>query len=251
MNPASNAFRFNTLTSLFAVSLRMGTVCASTDTQTAWNTGSKPNFIFILSDDQAPDTVGAWGNPEVKTPNLDRLSAQGVNFMKAYNPGSWSPAVCIPSRTMFNSGLQVWRSQAADRQNALDIFKFWPHVMRDAGYATYMTGKWHLQVPVRDAYEHVRNPRPGMPSVLPGSHPDAYNRPIEGVEDTWDPADPGRGGFWSGGKHWSEVLADDAEIFLQQASERDEPFFMYLSFRTLRARAFHHRRTRHGGGPPH
>ena len=190
----------------------------------------KPNFILILSDDQAPDTVGAWGNPQIKTPNLDRLSRRGVNFMQTYNPGSWSPAVCMPSRTMLNSGLSTWRSRQVHDQNGLDKVKFWSHVMRDAGYATYMTGKWHLKVPVEDAYEHVRHERPGMPRVVPKSHPDAYNRPREGVEDTWDPADPSRGGFWQGGKHWSEVVADDAEVFLQQAAAEDRPFFMYLAF---------------------
>jgi choline-sulfatase len=190
----------------------------------------KPNFIFILSDDMAPDTIGAWGNPHVITPNLDRLSNQGVNFMNTYNPGSWSAAVCAPSRTMLNSGLQVWQSRAANQPKALKEIPFWAHVMRDAGYATYMAGKWHLRVPADQAFEHVRNVRPGMPDVQPNSHPDAYNRPLAGVGDTWDPADSGRGGFWLGGKHWSEVLADDAAHFIQQAAAEDRPFFMYLAF---------------------
>jgi choline-sulfatase len=85
-------------------------------------------------------------------------------------------------------------------------------------------------MPAEDAFEHVRNVRPGMPNVLPESHPDAYNRPIEGQADTWDPADKSRGGFWEGGTHWSEVVADDAEIFLQHAAESEQPFFMYLAF---------------------
>jgi len=191
---------------------------------------TRPNFIFILSDDQAPDTVGAWGNPGIKTPNIDRLSAAGVNFLNTYNPGSWSGAVCIPSRTMLNSGLSVWRSRKANHSNGLERVPFWSHVMRDAGYATYMTGKWHLKVLVEQAYQQVRHRRPGMPKVVPSTHPDAYNRPIEGVEDTWDPADPSRGGFWEGGKHWSEVVADDAELFLEQAAASEQPFFMYLAF---------------------
>lgn len=191
---------------------------------------AKPNFVFILSDDQAPDTVAAWGNPHIITPNLDRLSNAGTNFMNAYNAGSWSRAVCIPSRVMINSGLQVWQSQAINSPEGLEELPFWSHVMRDAGYATYMTGKWHLSIPVDEAYEFVSNARPGMPNVVPRSHPDAYNRPIAGAEDTWDPSDPSRGGFWEGGKHWSEVVADDAEIFIEQAAADERPFFMYLAF---------------------
>ena len=96
----------------------VGSLPASADARSA-DSGEKPNFILILSDDQAPDTVGAWGNPQIKTPNLDRLSSSGVNFMHTYNPGSWSGAVCLVSRAMLNSGLSAWRARRIHNEEGL------------------------------------------------------------------------------------------------------------------------------------
>jgi len=65
---------------------------------------------------------------------------------------------------------------------------------------------------------------------MPKQTPQGYNRPIQGQADPWSPWDPKFGGYWEGGKHWSEVLGDDAVAFLRQAAGRDKPFFMYLAF---------------------
>jgi choline-sulfatase len=65
---------------------------------------------------------------------------------------------------------------------------------------------------------------------MPGDTPAGYNRPLPGKPDPWSPSDPKFGGFWKGGKHWSEVLGDDGIDFLGQAAESDKPFLMYLAF---------------------
>jgi choline-sulfatase len=65
---------------------------------------------------------------------------------------------------------------------------------------------------------------------MPNQTEAGYNRPIEGQPDPWKPWDKTRGGYWKGGKHWSEVLGDHAEEFLDNASKSDKPFFMYLAF---------------------
>ena len=57
-----------------------------------------------------------------------------------------------------------------------------------------------------------------------------YNRPINEKDKSWIAYDTTNGGFWEGGKHWSEVLKDDALDFIEDASNSDNPFFMYLSF---------------------
>jgi arylsulfatase A-like enzyme len=191
----------------------------------------KPNFLFIFTDDQGPDTIAALGHPHLQTPKMDSLVKQGITFTHAYNPGSWSPAVCLPSRAMINSGMSVWRSDDARRLDAFNRgYRYWSQILADAGYETYMTGKWHIPAPVRQAFDHVGTVRAGMPAVFPRGKPEAYNRPIHGKADEWDPADPSRGGFWAGGKHWSEALADEAEAFIEQAARSDRPFFMYLAF---------------------
>ena len=98
--------------------------------------------------------------------------------------------------------------------------------MKRAGYETYMSGKWHVKIKPEDIFDHVKDVRPGMPNQTP----EGYNRPIEGQPDPWKPWDTERGGYWKGGKHWSEVLGDNAEAFLKNAAKSEKPFFMYLAF---------------------
>lgn len=70
----------------------------------------QPNIVFIFADDLSYHDVGTYGNDEVRTPNIDALAKKGVKFTRVYNMGSWSPAVCMPSRTMLNTGLYVWNA---------------------------------------------------------------------------------------------------------------------------------------------
>lgn len=189
-----------------------------------------PNIVFIFADDQCFDTVGGLGHPVVKTPNLDRLVEEGITFTHAYNQGSWTGAVCVASRTMLNTGRFLWKAARLDQQKAVEqerqSGRFWSEHMKAAGYTTYMTGKWHVKADSQKAFDFQVNERPGMPKDTP----EGYNRPIDGQPDPWSPSDPKFGGFWEGGKHWSEVLGDDSLEFLARAGKRDEPFFMYLAF---------------------
>jgi len=188
----------------------------------------KPNILFIFADDQCYDTIGALGNDEVKTPNLDRLATSGVSFRNTYNMGGWNGAVCVASRAMLNTGRMVWRAHAAERRYDQLIAKgqTWSQLLKKAGYETYMTGKWHVKMKPERIFDNVVHERPGMPNQTP----QGYNRPTEGKLDVWSPYDQSFNGFWKEGKHWSEVLADDAESFLNKAGKNDAPFFMYLAF---------------------
>ena len=71
----------------------------------------------------------------------------------------------------------------------------------------------------------------GMPGDF-FSHEDkkGYGRPVDEKDLSWVAYDTLNGGFWEGGKHWSELLKDDALDFINDASTRDDPFFMYLAF---------------------
>ncbi len=188
----------------------------------------RPNILFIFSDDQCFDALGALGNDQVQTPNLDRMVRSGLTFTHAYNMGSWSPAVCVASRTMLNTGRFLWRAEAVygTAEQERQAGRWWPLLIKSAGYDTYMTGKWHVRADAERSFDYVTHVRPGMPNQTP----EGYHRPIDGQPDAWSPYDTRFEGFWKGGKHWSEVLADDAEAFLQQAAQRDNPFFMYLAF---------------------
>jgi choline-sulfatase len=188
----------------------------------------RPNVLFLLADDQAFDTLHALGNDEIETPNLDRLVHRGTTFRRAYNQGGWSGAICVASRTMLTTGRFLWHAHELNPQKELEAGRFWPARMRGAGYETYFTGKWHIQAQVQQAFDHAEHVRGGMPN----QSPQGYNRPLAGLPDTWKPWDKSRGGFWQGGQHWSEVVADDAIGFLRHAKESDngKPFFMYVAF---------------------
>lgn len=188
----------------------------------------QPNILFIFSDDHSFYDVGFYGNKEVHTPNIDALARAGVVFSHAYNMGSWSPAVCMPSRTMLQSGLFLWNARNYDKNKWFEQGLYWPQILRQAGYRTYMTGKWHVHdVQVDAIFDVVLNERPGMPNDTE----EVYQRPaFRELEDPWSPYRPEFGGFWEGGKHWSEVLVEDFEVMLDEAVERKEPFFMFLSF---------------------
>ena len=65
---------------------------------------SYPNVLFFFTDDQRFDTIGALGNPHIKTPNMDWLVENGTTFENAYIMGGTDEAVCMPSRAMLMTG---------------------------------------------------------------------------------------------------------------------------------------------------
>ncbi|MCF7788870.1 MAG: sulfatase-like hydrolase/transferase [Prosthecobacter sp.] len=189
---------------------------------------AKPNVLFLFADDFTYEAVRAFGHTEIDTPNIDRLAARGTTFTRAYNMGSWSGAVCVASRMMLNTGRSVWDAGAVykttDKERQSGVL--WSQLMSKAGYKTYMTGKWHVQTDATKVFDMAMDVRPGMPKTVPTS----YNRPIAGQTDAWSPYDKSLGGFWEGGKHWSEVVNDHTITFLNDAKQQEKPFFIYSAF---------------------
>ena len=189
----------------------------------------RPNILFIFADDQSFNTIHALGNSEVQTPNLDRLVKNGTTFTHAYNMGSWSGAVCVASRTMLVTGKFVWHANKIYKDTDKlyrQKGKLWPQRLAKQGYETYFSGKWHIRAQADKAFDYCNHVRPGMPNQTPAG----YNRPLNKDDKNWQPWDTKFDGFWKGGKHWSEVLGDDAVGYLEQAAKREKPFFMYLAF---------------------
>ena len=210
------------------LSLAAAAVAAAPHKLLAAEKTNMPNFLFIFADDMTFESIRALGFDELHTPNLDRLVRRGVSFTHTYNQGGWSGAVCICSRSMLHTGRFVWNAHNIHKQceQERQAGRFWSEYLKGAGYKTYMTGKWHNPAKVNKAFDVVKDVRPGMPNQTAKG----YNRPIDGQPDPWSPSDPKFGGYWKGGRHWSEIVADHGEEFLADATKQDKPFFMYLAF---------------------
>ncbi|MCG8586481.1 MAG: sulfatase-like hydrolase/transferase [Pirellulales bacterium] len=126
---------------------------------------NRPNILFILADDQAPQTLGVYGNDVCQTPNIDRIANEGMLFRNAHHMGSASGAVCRPSRTMIMTGRHVWNlpkgqnqgrkkkkkqkgaakpvsfDAAADAPGEDPAQQSMPAIFNRAGYATFRTCK--------------------------------------------------------------------------------------------------------------
>ncbi|MBS1859570.1 MAG: sulfatase-like hydrolase/transferase [Acidobacteria bacterium] len=191
----------------------------------------RPNFLFLIADDLTFRGVRALGNPEVETPAIDRLMERGCTFTHCFHQGSWSGAVCIASRTMLNTGLTAFRARKEVEQTQL-----WGQTFGEAGYDTYLVGKWHLSRPaLKRSFLATGAVSPGMFE----SGPDAYNRPSPG--NTWTPWDTSRKGQWLHTSQWAnaqtdeikhsaEIWADGAIAHLQQVAAASKPFFLYVGF---------------------
>jgi len=175
----------------------------------------RPNILFLFADDQRPDTVGAYGNPHIRTPNIDRLVRSGFNFRRGYCMGSIHGAVCQPSRAMLMSGRTLWRVPMN-----LKGVPLLPDVLARSGYITFGTGKWHNRAEsFTRAFQHGK-------SVFIGGMSDHTKVPIRDLGADGKLTPPRMSGRFS-----SEIFADAVIEFLgSRKGKSDKPFFAYAAF---------------------
>lgn len=188
----------------------MGSSCASVIENS--EAASKPNIVFILTDDQRFDAMSCLGHPFLKTPNMDRIRNEGVLFKNAFV----STSLCAPARASFLTGTYALRHGVVGNWGCeFDNEKTpsFPSVLQKSGYDTAFIGKWHMK---RNA-----SPRPGF--------------------DYWV-SFPGQGRYMDqklniNGKevqtkgYLTDILTDYAVKYISR--ERDKPFCLYLSHKAV------------------
>jgi len=173
----------------------------------------RPNFLILFADDQRADTLSAWGNRHIRTPQIDRLVRRGMSFQANYCLGANNGAVCIPSRAMLMSG-RAWFGLRNDMAGSLLL----PEYLGAHGYQTFATGKWHNG---RDSF--ARAFQQGR-SVFFGGMADHTRTTV---------CDFSREGFTPdrvATRFSSEEFADAAIGFLQGVNRHTPPFLCYVAF---------------------
>ena len=184
---------------------------------------SRPNVIFILADDLGYGDPGCFGQKLIQTPHIDRLAAEGVRFTQAYAGAT----VCAPSRCCLMTGKHG--GHAAIRGNReikpegqepmpTDTFTL-AHLMKKAGYATGIIGKWGLGYPGSTS----------TPDKMGFDYFFGYNCQREAHEYYPEHLWRNNEKVMLGGKSYShDLMADEARAFVRR--HQNQPFFLYLAF---------------------
>jgi arylsulfatase A-like enzyme len=193
-------------------------------TAVAAQAAGRPNLLIIMTDNQSPSLMGTYGNTEIRTPNIDRLAAEGIQFNNAFA----TSGVCSPTRATFLTGLLPSQhgvhNALPDRSrgggklmpeswSAIQEFRSLPQTLSDAGYATGLIGKFHLGT--------HESPQLGFDYwVTFGS---GHTMDFHG-EEIFD-----NGQVYTEDGHMTDLWTRKAEEFLSRQSE-DQPFFLFLSY---------------------
>jgi len=180
--------------------------------------GVKPrNLIFILTDDHRYDAFGFLkGQPWLETPQLDTLARDGVHFKNAFVTTS----LCSPSRASILTGKYAHQHGIVDNNTAIPRgTRFFPQLLKSAGYSTAFIGKWHMGGESDD-------PQPGFDRWVSfrgqGTYlPDSNGLNVDGRRV------PQKG-------YITDELTDYALDWLRQR-KKDEPYFLYLSHKAVHA----------------
>ena len=188
----------------------------------------RPNIVVIMADDMGFSDIGSYGG-EISTPNLDALAAGGIRFRQFYNAGR-----CCPTRASLLTGLYSHQAGVGHMVGDLGSPSYQGHlnescvtiaeVLKDAGYTTLMSGKWH-----------VGESRPHWPAdrgfdeyfglISGGSNYFKLDsaRQMAYGNDPYTPPD-------DGSFYMTDAFSDHAVKFLEEHGAKERPFFLYLAY---------------------
>ncbi len=173
---------------------------------------TRPNIIVILVDDMRWDEFGAAGHNYIKTPNIDRMAAEGVLFSNAFA----TTPLCSPSRACFLTGQYAHTNGIIDntaRDEQSHRLMTFPQALDQAGYETAFMGKWHMgnDDSRRPGFDHWVSLKGQGEAVDPNLNIDGNRQVVNG--------------------YVTDILTDYAVKFIER--ERSGPFMLYLSHKAL------------------
>jgi uncharacterized sulfatase len=187
----------------------------------------RPNIVMLFADDMGYSDLSCYGNPAIRTPNLDSMAAQGMRMTSFYAAAS----VCTPSRTGLLTGRYPLRAGlpnnlGPDSRGGLPLSeKLIPELLKPLGYRTMAIGKWHLghdpaaQLPVSrgfDSYFGLLYSNDMIPPFVQTNRPLELYRDSKPVERLGDQSD------------LTQRYTEEALKFIR--ASRSDPFFLYLPY---------------------
>jgi arylsulfatase A-like enzyme len=193
-------------------------VCSSTYA----NEKKAPNILFILTDNQAASLLGTYGNPDIKTPHIDRLAKEGMQFNRHFAVNS----LCSPTRATLMTGLMPsqhgihsWLDDELlntwpKTWSAVAEFRTLPLTLKNRGFQTALIGKWHLGQPWQASigYEH-------WITFTDGHTIDFWDNTVIENEKTYKVS----------GQHIVDFFTDKAVEYIEQYDGK-KPFYLQLNY---------------------
>jgi arylsulfatase A-like enzyme len=220
--------------------------CASSN-RNVGRTDKRPNIIVIMADDLGYSDIGCYGG-EINTPNLDYLAANGIRFSSFYNTSR-----CCPTRAALLTGLYNHQAGIGEMTSDRNLPGYRGHltenavtlaeVLKQAGYRTAMTGKWHvsntIEQPTPEAQMDWLNHKTNFPLFSPlDQYPtskgfERYFGNIWGVVNFFDPFSLVSGTApiekLPDGYYHTDAINDTTVGYIKEFSKEDKPFFLYVA----------------------
>ena len=193
------------------------------------HTVNRPNIVLIMSDDMGYSDIGCYGG-EIKTPNLDKLAANGLRFTQFYNTSR-----CCPTRASLLTGLyphQAGIGHMTDADHELKAYKgdlnknsmTIAEVLKHNGYSTYMAGKWHVTAHTKpDGPKHNWPRQRGF---------DKYFGTIFGAGSFYDPSTLTDGNTQIAPDkdfYYTDAISNRAVDYIKQHDQKN-PYFIYVAY---------------------